>query len=388
MNKKLIPISLICLLGGLISFVTVAQSDMRINLAMKKAGDTMLELFPIILNQARFNNVENEDNIKTGVNEIITSLGQAEPHFTQRAQTNQISYDILIEHLKESQQAINAGNKVYAQNMLQEVAYICASCHTQDDKSRTLFHGKNRDAFSSDYEYAEFNFLTRNYGLALDYYDRHLNSAYALKPERTILDTTKKILTIYAQIYNQPGKGARHLEKYVNNDKLPHLVKSKVVEWIKGLDELEANGAARVDKVSFEQLESYVHKYLGPLDKPGAAMVPTKKEIVYHLWLQGLLYKYYSANPPEQEVAKLLYWLAINDRATHYSFYYSLADLYLKECMLKHTGHNFAKMCFDEYKEYTTFSYSGSQGTAIPEEIQKELTTLRDIVYGAKKGTK
>ncbi|WP_455205883.1 hypothetical protein [Kaarinaea lacus] len=385
MKKKLIPIILISLISASISFATVAETDMRINVAMKKVGDTMMELFPIILNEVRFNNVENEDKIKAGVNNIITLLHQAEPHFTQRAQTNQISYDILMEHLKETQLAINAGNKLYAQNMLQEVTSICTSCHTQDDKSRTLFRGKGRDAFTNDFEYAEFNFLTRNYGLALEYYDRYLNSASALKPERTILNTTKKILTIYAQIYNQPGKGARHLEKYANNNKLTPLVKRNVTEWVKGLDELEANGAAKVNNVSFEELESYVHKYLGPLDKPGAAVVPTKKEKAYHVWLQGLLYKYYSSNPPEQDIPKLLYWLSINDRATNYSFYYSLADLYLKECMLKHTDHYFAKMCFDEYNEYTTFSYSGSLGTEIPEDVQKELKTLRDIVYGGKK---
>ena len=360
------------------------DEKLRINATMTQIGNTITDLFPIFLNEINFNNPENEKLINDDINRIVSAIKTAESHFNQGSKPSQISYDILYENLLETQQAMEAGNKNYAQNLLIEVVSICTSCHTQDNKQRTLFRGKGRDAFTSDFEYAEFNFLTRNYEAAIEYYDRYLKSPYALKPERIIFTSAKKLLTIYAQVLNDPGRGAMHFKKLLKSNYLTPLVEKNAKEWIKGLEELQANEASKVKEVTFEELDKYVHQYLGPLDSPGSAIVPTNKQKVYHLWLQGQLYRYFASEPAPETVPLLLYWLSINDRATNYSFYYSLADLYLKECMLKHTQHYMAKQCFDEYNEYVVFSYSGSLGTEIPEDEQRELKRLRDIVYGGK----
>ncbi|WP_455210851.1 hypothetical protein [Kaarinaea lacus] len=360
------------------------DDKLRINATMTQIGNTITDLFPIFLNEINFNNPENEKLINDDINRIVSSIKTAESHFNQGSKPSQISYDILYENLLETQQAMEAGNKNYAQNLLIEVVSICTSCHTQDNKQRTLFRGKGRDAFTSDFEYAEFNFLTRNYEAAIEYYDRYLKSPYALKPERVIFTSAKKLLTIYAQVLNDPGRGAMHFKKLLKSNYLTPLVEKNAKEWIKGLEELQANEASKVKEVTFDELDKYVHQYLGPLDSPGSAIMPTNKQKVYHLWLQGQLYRYFASDPAPETVPLLLYWLSINDRATNYSFYYSLADLYLKECMLKHTQHYMAKQCFDEYNEYVVFSYSGSLGTEIPEDEQRELKRLRDIVYGGK----
>ena len=63
-------------------------------------------------------------------------------------------------------------------------------------------------------------------------------------------------------------------------------------------------------------------------------------------------------------------------------FFNSLADLYLQECMLIYTQDPYAKKCYQEYREYVEFSYSGSQGTDIPPDIQQELKKLHKKVYG------
>ena len=366
----------------------VAQDSHKtpnLNTTMAQIGDSITVLFPVFLNEIRFNAPKNEKLINDGIDHIVSLIQSAGPHFKQRSKPAQISYDILYANLLETQRAMQAGNKQYAQNLLIEVVSICTSCHTQDSKQRTLFHGKGRDAFSNDFEYAEFNFLTRNYETAIDYYDRYLKSPYSLKPERIILAAAKKLLVIYAQVLNDPARGAMHFKKLVESGHLTPMVEKDANEWIKGLEELAANNASDVKEVSFDELDKYVHQYLGPLDSPASAVVPTKKQKVYHLWLQGVLYRYYSSNPFPETVPLLLYWLSLNDRATNYSFYYSLADLYLKECMLKYSDHYMAKQCFDEYNEYVSFSYSGSLGTQIPQDARQELKQLRDIVYGGKR---
>ncbi|WP_455202270.1 hypothetical protein, partial [Kaarinaea lacus] len=75
----------------------------------------------------------------------------------------------------------------------------------------------------------------------------------------------------------------------------------------------------------------------------------------------------------------------IIDRSINYSFYYSLADMYLKECMLQYTSHPYAKKCYEEYESYIVFSYSGSRGTDIPDDVAQELKALKVRVFSAPK---
>ncbi|MGD8595357.1 MAG: hypothetical protein PVF82_21195, partial [Gammaproteobacteria bacterium] len=180
MNRQKIPKKLLkslfytsCLLlvlGATTLNAEEPDKQMRLNSTMTQIGNTITDLFPLFLNEISFNNPENEKLIDDGVERIVSLIKTAGPHFNQRSKPSQISYDILYENLQETQRAMQAGNKHYAQNLLTEVVSICTSCHTQDDKQRTLFHGKGRDAFTSDFEFAEFNYLTRNYEAAIVYY--------------------------------------------------------------------------------------------------------------------------------------------------------------------------------------------------------------------------
>lgn len=382
MKKTRIIISCLLLLG-LYSYTALAEHDsFKFNKTMKAIGDNMSQLFPVLFHEEDFKAPQNRPLIKSSIDNIVTLFDHAGPHFEQRSITFRTSYDVLFDHLKETQAAFDKGNFRYAQNLLREAVSICTSCHTQDNKERTLFTGVTRASFSDDYEYAEFSFMTRDYTDAIEYYDRFLTKPHTKVTEGEILTALKRELTIFAQVYNDPGQGADHLRTQLLKTSMTPLVKKNVIEWIKGLRELESSDVFIENKKDFASLEKLVHTYLGPLDHPGAGTVPSKREKVFHVWLRGLLYHYLNGNPKPEEIPKILYWLSINDRATNYSYYYSLADLYLQECMLIYTQDPYAKKCYEEYREYVEFSYSGSQGTDIPPDIQKELKVLHKKVYG------
>jgi hypothetical protein len=64
------------------------------------------------------------------------------------------------------------------------------------------------------------------------------------------------------------------------------------------------------------------------------------------------------------------------DRSIAYNFYFSLADLYLKQCVLKYPEHSYAQRCFDEYENYVDYNYV-QYGEKIPPGIQQELIQMR-----------
>jgi len=380
------------LIAGVIIVAVIAtersnqESDaVTINDTMNKIGQTMETLFPIIFNVDKFNSTDAHRTTDTAVKQLSMLFKEAKPHFATRSSTYRVSFDVISGQLEATSLALKHKNLNHARNLLKELVSICASCHTQDTNVRVLFKSMQRSHFASDLEYAEFNYMTRNYNEAIVFYDKHLLSPTPIS-EAALLTAIKRLLTIYTQVYNQPSEGEKQLAQYSEHRAHTKFSQKSLEQWILGLQALKAENVSAINTLTQDIIEQKVTQILGNLEEPGAAEFPTKKEKVARVWLRGLLYHYLNTAPPEDEIPAILYWLAIIDRSTHYSFYYSLADSYLKECMLRYSSHFYAKKCYQEYEQYLTFAYSGSRGTDIPEDVQQELKQLKIKVYGTAEG--
>jgi len=376
---------------GLLTTVSYAAAQDKpvtgsVNQIMTQIGHVMETLFPVLFDDSTPSNTAASNEKKQQIGQSISQLQQlfkaAKPHFDNKSLTYRISFEVIEKQLDDASIALKYKNDSFARNILKDFVSVCTSCHTQDSKLRTLFSGINRSHFKSDLEFGEFNYMTRNYPAAIDAYNRYLANARQVT-EADLMTIMKRTLTIYVQVYNQPENAVTELEKLKNAPGHTAFSAKTLVEWLAGTQDLVKENVAKVTIKNFNQLNSRVTKILGPLNDPGSAEFPSKKEKVARVWLRGLLYRYLNTFPPKDEIPEILYWLAIIDRSINYSFYFSLADMYLKECMLQYTSHPYAKKCYEEYESYITFSYSGSRGTDIPDDIQQELKALKVKVYTA-----
>jgi len=377
-----LTVLLILPLSATLVAATEKQTASTVNPIMAQIGRAMEQLFPILFDDKKFAAPENEKKVTATIGHLQKLFKTAKPHFNSKSLTYRISFEVIDKQLSDAAAAMKYHNENYARNILKEFVSVCTSCHTQDSKLRTLFSGTSRSHFSNELQFAEFNYMTRNYPIAIQNYSKYLDKNKELS-ESELLTIMKRILTINVQIYNRPEDAIKQLEKIRNYPNHTSFSKKNLEEWLAGLHDLVQQKASKVKIKDFSQLKSQVYKILGELIEPGSAEFPSKKEKVARVWLRGLLYHYLNTSPPKDEIPEILYWLAIVDRSINYSFYYSLSDMYLKECMLQYTSHPFAKKCYDEYESYVTFSYSGSRGTDIPDDIQQELRALKVRVYTA-----
>jgi len=386
-GKRMKELKWILIAGVIFAAIIVTERSEKeseavtINDTMSKIGQTMEALFPIIFNVDKFNAVGANRETTAAVEKLSHLFKESKPHFDTRSPTYRVSFDVISGQLEETSLALKHKNLNHARNLLKELVSICASCHTQDTSTRVLFKSMQRSHFDSDLEYAEFNYMTRNYDEAIVFYDKHLQSSTPIS-EAELLTAIKRLLTIHTQVYNQPGEGEKQLAKYRQHVAHTDFSKKSLEQWLLGLKALSDNNTSKISNITYDIVAKKVQQILGDLEEPGSAEFPSKKEKVARVWLRGLLYHYLNTNPPKEEVPAILYWLAIIDRSINYSFYYSLADSYLKECMLSYSSHDYAKKCYQEYEQYLTFAYSGSRGTDIPDDIQQELKHLKIKVYG------
>ena len=352
-----------------------------LNRIMSNIGTTMIDTYPIIVTQRELTAAEKR-LLRANIKRLSELFESAEPFIRARSETYVVSYRFILEYLRETQRAIADKNLDYARSRLYGLGSICTSCHTQDTKLRTLFTGAGRERFPNDAAYAEFNFLTRNYDEAEKYFERDLRSGNT-KTEYDVIRPLQRLIVIYTQIKNQPGAGADVLSKFVDLPAHTDATRGELKGWIAGLRVLESRGADKVTAPAFAEIETRVRDILGPLDQPLSVLRVAPDQEIQRLWLSGILYHYLNRKPPTDEIPKLLYWLAVNDRVVGYSYYFSLADLYLKECVYNHAQHPYAQRCYAEFKEYVNFIYSGSGGTYIPPELTQEMRKMKEAITRA-----
>ncbi|HEY5601676.1 MAG TPA: hypothetical protein VIM41_01055 [Gammaproteobacteria bacterium] len=355
-----------------------------VNEIMVKIGQTVQGIFPVLFDEKAMEQAAGKQQLTDAIRKLDTLFREAKPHFDVKSPTYRISFEVIHTKLSDALIALKHDNYKHATNIVKEFVSICSSCHTQDSNQRTLFSDIGRDRFGDDLQFAEFGYMTRNYKSAMTHYLKHVTSSNKLS-EAELMTVMKRILTINAQVYNRPEDAITELSKLKGNPNHTKYSQKNLEEWLAGLEDLKQQQVSSVTNPDMDQLKLYVDKILGPLHDPGMADFPSKKEKVARVWLRGLLYHYLNTSPPREEIPVILYWLAIVDRSIDYSFYFSLADMYLKECMLQYTSHSYAEKCYDEYEAYITFSYSGSRGTDIPDDIVQELKALKLRVYTAPK---
>lgn len=355
-----------------------ASADERkeLNQAMSRIGAELVQIYPLLMN-AELLGENDKKSIADSTDTMLEQFRSVSPFIAKKSKTYQLSYSLVLEYLEDTQRAIDRDNWEVASPRLSSIGEVCSSCHTQDTKLRTLFSGTKRDKFPSDLAYAEFNYYTRNYPAAEKYYERVINSK-ASHDEDTALLVFQRLITIYAQIYNLPGEGADKLESYLGLLKKRGINVDQLVSLVFGMKSLQASGLSKVSDVDFNTLKKYVRKYLGPLDGPLSSFIVRPEEEVARVWLRGLLFHYLNKQTKGDELPQILFWLSITDRSLDYNYFYSLADIYLKECIYGYGKHPFAEKCYEEYREYMLFSYTGSAGEFLPVEVEDELETLRE----------
>lgn len=380
--RDFILVTLIAYTGVIYASPAPAPAQVSLNQIMTSIGKTMVEIYPLIVAKRELTHKEIQ-SVENALSRLSYLFATAKPFIDEKSDGYQISYEFVSEYLKVVKSVLMSDQIDYARSHLYALGEICTSCHTQDSTLRTLFSGTTREHFDDDYAYAEFNYMTRNYRDAVKYYEIFLASP-ARKTELEIIQPLQRIITIYTQVNNQPAEGIGHLRKFQNLKDHTSETKAQLESWIRGLEELNMISSQGNRPVRFDQLSHYVTEYLAQSEDKITETPSNVEQEVQRVWLRGQLYHYLNRNPDANEIPMLLYWLSVADRSIAYNFYFSMTDLYLKQCVLKYPKHPFAPRCFREYREYVNYIYTRN-GEPIPEGIQNELRELVLKLSGNKK---
>ena len=175
-------------------------------------------------------------------------------------------------------------------------------------------------------------------------------------------------------------KGAQSaIEKFKKNKQLPEFLSRNLEAWHKQLVQWQEIKLPDARKAKASAILNFAEKNLS-LNANISRIDSSNPRYISDLVVSSLLYEFVQKQPQSPSIPEALYWLAVVDRELSNSPFYSLADLYLKECMLKFPETKTAMKCYQEYEAEMVFGYTGSGGTNVPREVLEDLKYLKKYV--------
>ncbi len=390
--KKLLTSFII--IGMIFSIGAGKKKQQSAKKTMNSVFKGFLGLVPYMNSQMKFKDPSNKEEIHTHLTTLKNAFDHASHVKTFSLPGFNPTYEQAKTHLKETLEAFEGGQPDFARVRLRATGQLCISCHTQLKANRGSFGPLNtlsRKDFSSDYDFAEFLFLIRNYRKAERYFDKEINEAFEKtrkmsKINRTsvfayrgnkIENSLEKTLTIHTKVKYAPEKVLPIVEKYSRNKYLDSELKGKMEGWIAALKKWKKSSYKGKIKDS-KELRSFIDQNLAKYSDSFSSF--DGRNDIDLLVASGALYHYLYKKPKSKDTPEVLYWLSIVDEHLNKSFLFSLSELYLKRCITDYGKTTWGPKCYRTYRDKISHGYTGSAGVFIPEDEVNELKRLKSFL--------
>jgi len=343
--------------------------------------EQLTALKPFMVSEQKFVDPKNELEISQHLKQFTKAAKTAAHDPALNAENFKFSRAILEKHIADTERTFRLGNKYFARWQLASTASICMTCHTQMRSTDQTFENfVNHKVFKSEFDQAEFLFATRGFDKAFALYDKLItdypkNDASPEEVERAL----ERQLTYYTRLTRDLSGGLTKFKSYQSNTKLPEFIKRNLSAWVQQLEGLSKQKSLAPKSSKAEDILAFAKKNI---KSKVAVFDSSNPKLVTYLYVSGILYEFLNKHPQSAAVPDVLYWLSFCDRSVNSSFFYSLADLYLRECVTNYPKSPIARKCYKEFEEATIFGFTGSAGTNVPPEVQADLDELKKLLDG------
>jgi hypothetical protein len=366
----------ICALALIFCSTTRAEVKPYMDLMLKE----IFNLKPFIVSDVEYRDPKNSQKIGDSLKQMA-SLSEKISHEGKINKSGfAISSKALKEQLREAELVFRVGNKDYSLWMLRSTLSVCMSCHTQLPAVSTQFEAANRDRFlTKPFDEAEFLFIIRNFDKALPIYDEVINN---YKPDTGTQDNVEKSIArkvyFFVRVKRDLAGLSESLKRNQSNKNLPPTVSRRIKDLISAANILKKSAYPEFNGEQLKDLKKYVETELKD-ELSGTFANSARKDIAY-LRVSSVLYKFLNENPETSLKPDILYWLSFCERRYEQKAFYSLPELYLKQCVTEFPSTPVAKSCLKEYQELVNMAYTGSSGTHIPKDVERELKSMKEMI--------
>lgn len=283
------------------------------------------------------------------------------------------SLEVVHNHLKDSINSIETDNFGFAQKKLKALTGICISCHTQltgtvgDNFTKNVGKFKIKD-FDTKLSYANYLYLMRNFSEAKDVYNQVIDESIKKNDRKSQLEALRRLISIPTKVEFSFKEADSLIDSTYAKVGISVEAKELLESW-----KVQLQKWKDFSSENYKDLDKFVNKYLSKLDT-------AKNQDISYLVSLGHISIMLAKNNLKSKTPQALYHMAISEKALSETYFYSLSDLYLKDCIVQWPTSKYAKLCYNQYEKNLEYGYTGSLGTDIPEAELQELRRLKSLI--------
>jgi hypothetical protein len=346
---------------------------------MRSFEQSMNKLLPIAFSNNPVSEKEATE-IKKNVSSMLLDLKDLEGHFSLGDSRTPFMTSLLNTQLSELNESLNDRSFDYAKSITKSIPKICVSCHLQDRVEVLHFSKLPVTKFDDQLSYAEYLEMIRDFEAAEKVYTSVLMSSKATSEDKN--QALNQLLTLEIRVFNVPEKTIKKflsLEGMIKDPKIKSRLATINSELMSFNKKTEFNFLKLSDK-NIEAESALFEQKLGNLD----SYLLNDEDLVNSLVFLSNLYDYTNNLEQQKHLPIALYFISVLEKKHQQSLFYSLSDLYLRKCIKEFTKHDYARKCFDKYKQLTLDSFTGTRGTDLPASVKKELDQFQALFKDAK----
>jgi hypothetical protein len=187
--------------------------------------------------------------------------------------------------------------------------------------------------------------------------------------------SAERIVTYYSRVLRDFEGGLAKLQKIEKGLAAPEYLKTKLKVWTEQFEFLSTLAIFDPKETSEKQMVDLIEK----MKKP-AQLKDTEDLFVVNQYVAGLLYEYLNSHSVSKITPQIMFELANLDSLLDQNFFFSLGDVYLRNCIVRFSKSKAARQCYRELEERTILSFTGSRGTSVPEDVKSDLKRLKKLL--------
>ncbi len=368
---------LLCVtLGQLGGGIAAQEKTSAVRADMNLVYQAFRDLQPYLYSKSLFLSDSNNQRI----NDLLTILS-GRFHDVERVDSKYAgepgfasTLKVMTEMLDDARARFKEGKKEYALWRLKTSANYCVSCHTRHEIPIEFSGGTvNLDNLNT-YEQGEFFLATRQLDKAKEKF-LAVSTDPALSSVR--MEALRKWLVLITRVQPDPQSALQTLTKIRSKVKLSAYEDEEVVSWIHSLRRWQNESKGVVPPLV--KAENLVRQGLG-MDDPLVAYRGTVELLRASAILHKQLEEKADFSKPQR--AHVLYLLGLVYKELPFFFVDELPEIFLEQAIRESPASEDAKKAYRLYQEIMTFSYTGSGGTRLPDDILLLMKELHDLAYG------
>jgi tetratricopeptide (TPR) repeat protein len=363
------------------------KEQMQAKMLMNNVYDSFVRIIPFVYST---NNIKTKNLSKDDKDLLINSLTDLSKVF-KNAKHSEIfqgpgfrpSLDTINSHIEETIFSIDSDSLFFAQKRLNVLGALCVSCHSQlpESVSKNAFGNdikkEVRDRFDSDFSYGNYLFMVRRFDDAKMYYEKTIQNNIGKVDDLSLQEvesSLKKILSIDTKIKFDYSKVKKNLDLWKADSKISKRNQKMISRWEADLKRWKTFSLQEI-----KSLPAFIKKHLEKMNLKNENFFQGGEDVTL-LISSGVLLNYLVENSDSKLAPQILYWISIAENRMGKNYFFSLSDIYLKDCVKKYPRSLYANKCYKEYADSIEEGYTGSSGTNIPSEEKNELVKLKSLL--------